>query len=267
MAEPAPIFSVSQSVLRGADMAGDLDRVLAAGETMVAPMGAAVRATGLEAAARLIRERGLAMSSYHAGLRLLDVDEAEAERQAAAAIREAAALGAPLVVVNPGGRGERSFAEADAAYIARLRRVSGLARELGVGLLFEPLHPILAPVGYMHSLRHAAEVAAAVDGCRVVVDTVHLYWDRQVFDDIKAHVGRIGVVQLGQLDGQALADKRWVRAPLPDGPVPMADLIRALHAAGFRGPYEHENLMPGELPADERVRIVRQEAQWFRDLW
>jgi sugar phosphate isomerase/epimerase len=267
MAEPAPTFSVSQSVLRGADMAGDLDLLLAAGEAMVAPMGAAVRATGVETAARLIRERGLAMSSYHGGLRLLDIDEDEAERRAAAAIREAAVLGSPTAVVNPGGLGDRTFAEADAAYIARLRRVSGLARELGVWLLFEPLHPILAPVGYMHSLRHAAEVADKVEGCRVVVDTVHLYWDRQLFDDIKACVGRIGVVQLGQLDGAALADKRWVRAPFPDGPVPMADIIRALDAAGFRGPYEHENLMPGDVSADERVRIVRQEAQWFRDLW
>jgi len=262
-----PPLSISQSVMRGRDMAEDLDRLVEAGETKVAPMASSLRLIGAEAAARLIRERGLTSSSYHAGLRILDLDDAAADQAIRAAIVDAAAVGAPSVSVSAGGAGGRKPSEADEIYVARLRRAAPLARELGVRFGVEPLHPLLCENGYIHSLRHGAEVAAQVEGCQVVLDTAHLFWDRELYADIERHVGLIGLIQLGQLSRPDLAEKRWVRAPLHDGAVPMADILHALHAAGYRGDYEHENLLAGDMSREARVASVRADAQWFRALW
>jgi sugar phosphate isomerase/epimerase len=262
-----PSFSVSQSVLRGQDMADDLDRLVEAGETKVALTGASLRAVGAGTAARLMKERGLTSSSFHAGLRILEQDDAEADRAIRTAIIDAAAVGASSVSVSAGPRGERSFSEADAVYIARLRRVAPLAQELRVGLGIEPLHPLLCANGYIHTLRHGAEVAAQVEGAELVLDTAHLFWDRELFADIAQHVDQIGLVQLGQLSRPDLADKRWVRAPFRDGAVPMAEILKAIHAAGYRGDYEHENILAAEMTRAARIDSLRDDAAWFRALW
>ena len=266
-AHDTPTLSISQSVMRGRDMAEDLDLVVEAGEAKVALMGASLRAIGPDAAARLMRERGLTSSSYHAGLRILDLDDEAADQAIRTAITHAAAVGAASVAVSAGGADGRKPSEADKIYVARLRRASPLARELGVRFGVEPLHPVLCENGYIHSLRHGAEVAAQIEDCQVILDTVHLYWDRELYADIARHAGCIGIIQLGQLSRPDLVEKRWARAPLSDGPVPVGDILHAIHAAGYRGDYEHENLLAGEMTRAARVESLRADAQWFRELW
>ncbi len=263
--DDTPTLSICQSVLCGEDMADDLDRLVEAGVTIAALMGASLRRVGPETAARLMKERGLRSSSYHAGLRVLDQDDADDAIRAA--ITHAAALGAPVVAVSAGPAGERKSSGADQVYVERLRRAAPLAREFGVRLGIEPLHPLLCAFGYIHSLRHAAEVAARVEGCCVILDTAQLFWDRALYADIERYVDLIGLIQLSQLSRSGLAEKRWERAPLHDGAVPMCDLIRALHEAGYRGDYEHENLLPGDMMRSARIFSIKADVQWFRELW
>jgi sugar phosphate isomerase/epimerase len=262
-----PSLSISQSIMRGRDIVDDLDRLIEAGGKMTALMGASLRPVGPETAARLMKERGLRSSSYHAGLRILELDDAAANQAIRTAILDGAAVGAPVVAVSAGRAGERKSTEADQVYVERLRRAAPLARELGVRLGIEPLHPLLCELGYIHNLRHGAEVASRVEGCCIVLDTAQLFWDRELYTDIERHVGYIGLIQLGQLSRPDLAEKRWVRAPFYDGAVPMEDIIRALHAAGYRGAYEHENLLPGEMSRAARIASIKADAQWFRELW
>src|SRR5262249_47347079 len=160
----------------------------------VALTGASLRAVGSGAAARLMKQRGLTSSSYHAGLRILDQEEDEADRAIRVAIEDAATVGAASVSLSAGPRGERSFSAADRIYVARLRRVAPLAQKLRVGLGIEPLHPLLCANGYIHTLRHGAEIAAQVEGAQLVADTAHLFWDRELDADIARHVDLIGLV-------------------------------------------------------------------------
>jgi sugar phosphate isomerase/epimerase len=265
--DDTPLLSISQSIMRGKDMADDLDRLIEASGKMTALMGASLRPVGPETAARLMKERGLRSSSYHAGLRILELDDAAADQAIRTAILHGVAVGAPVVAVSGGRAGERKSAEADQVYIERLRRAAPLARERGVQLGIEPLHPLLCELGHIHTLRHGAEVASCVEGCCVILDTAQLFWDRELYSDIELYVGYIGLIQLGQLSRPDLAEKRWARAPFHDGAVPMEDIIRALHTAGYRGAYEHENLLPGELSRAARIASIKADAQWFRELW
>jgi sugar phosphate isomerase/epimerase len=252
----------------GTSLAKDLALIIEAGATMVAVMGASFRATGAEEAARLIRDSGLAVSSFHGGLRILDItDEAEADAVIGAAIRDAATAGSPHVAVSAGPLGGRTYAQADEVYVARLSRAAPLARKLGVALGIEPVHPLLCAHGYIHTLRHGAEVVSRIEGASIVLDTAHVFWDRDCYADIARHVGLIGMVQLGQLSGPGLVQRRWVRAPFSEGAIPMADILHAVHEAGYRGVYEHENIMEADVPPDVRVATVKADSAWFASLW
>jgi sugar phosphate isomerase/epimerase len=260
-------FAISQSVVQAASMAEDFDVILEAGQKMVAVMGSSLRRVGIAEATRLLQVRGLKVSSYHAGMRLLELDETEADKTIDAALQAAVAIGAPVVTMSPGPKGNRKTAEADQLYIARLKRAAGLAKDLGVVIGVEPIHPFLCPIGYVHSLRHGAEIVAHVPNCSLVFDTVHLFWDWTLFDDIKQYAGMIGLVHLGQLSGRHLANKQWYRAPLQDGFIDLASILHALDEAGYRGRYEQENLLPGPLSRVERLAAINADAMWFLNVW
>jgi hypothetical protein len=74
-----PDFSISQSVLCNADMASDLDMACDAGFSHFAPLDQMVHRTRLAETIRLLRARPLTVSSYHTGLMVAEMLEAEAD--------------------------------------------------------------------------------------------------------------------------------------------------------------------------------------------
>ena len=260
-------FAVSQSVVQAASMAEDFDVIQEAGQKLVAVMGSSLRQVGTAEATRLLQVRGLKVSSYHAGMNLVELDETEANKTIDAALQAAVAIGAPVVSMSAGPKGNRNTTEADQVYLARLKRAASLARDLGVVIGVEPIHPFLCAHGYVHSLRHGAEIVAGIPNCALVFDTAHLFWDRTLFDDIKQYAGMIGLVQLGQLSSKHLANKQWQRAPLQDGFIDLAPILHALDEAGYRGRYEQENVLPGPLSRMECLAAIRADALWFMNVW
>lgn len=262
-----PPYSISQSIVRGDSTASDFDIVCEVGQGMVAVTGEALRRTGREETARLLKARSLKVSSYHAGLRILELGDIEADAAIGAAIRDAAAIGAALVSVSPGPKGANTWTQADKIYVARLLRAAPLARELDVRLGVEPLHPFLCANGYINTLRHGAEIVDRAPHSSLILDTAHVFWDREVFTDIERCGGSIGLVQLGQISLQQLLEKRWARAPFDDGAAPLSEILRAVHEAGYRGAYEDENLLPNAMSRAETVAHLSAAARWFRALW
>jgi sugar phosphate isomerase/epimerase len=262
-----PPFSISQSVVQSPTLEDDLDIILDVGQRSVAIMGTTVRSMGPQSVRRHLQDRAMTVSSYHAGLRILELDDDEADRAIAATLREAAAIGAPQVSLSAGPRGGLSFAQADARYIGRLNRSAPLAGELGVAIGVEPLHPLLCANGYIHGLNHAAEVVLQVPGSVIVLDTVHVFWDRNLHADIAKHIALIGLVQLGQLSLEGLARKSWLRSPLASGAIDLANMVKACHDAGYRGVYEQENLSFEPITRTERTASLKEDADWFADLW
>ena len=262
-----PLYSISQNTVRAKSVGEDFDIVCEAGEMAVAVWGPLLRAIGAAETVRHLKARSLHVSSYHAGLRILELEDDEADAVIRATIEEAAAIEAPLASINPGPKGDRTFAKADEIFVTRLNRAAPLARKANVRLGIEPIHPFLCTNGYIHTLRHGAEIVARVAASALVVDTAHLFWDRDLFADIELNIAAVGLVQLGQLSSAQLAEKRWARAPFAIGAVPLAEILCALRDAGYAGYYEDETLLPSEMTRAERVTSIAAGAAWFRDLW
>jgi sugar phosphate isomerase/epimerase len=260
-----PIFAVSQSVLCNADMASDLDMACEAGFSHVAPLDQMVNRTGVAETTRLLRDRSLTVSSYHTGLMVAETTDTQADARLRQEIETAAALGAPVIVVCPGSAGGMSSLAAEAVLTERLQKVGRFACELGVVIGIEPLHPFLHASSFVHTLRDAARIAAQVESCGVVVDLVHLYWDRWFQDDIARHAGAICLVHLANLDSTAMQERRWRRGALDGDEVPVAPLVRALHETGYPGAYENEIIC--QKSATESRDAAKASRVWFERLW
>lgn len=260
-----PRFSVLQNVLANQTMAGDLDLLTDAGVAAVAVFAAVARASGLPETKRMLDDRSMDVSSYIPEVSILNGSPDEVDEVLRTGLAESAALGAPNMTVTSGPRLDRSVAEADREMVARLRRVTPFAGELGVRIGIEPLHPFLHSGSYMHTLRHVVEIAAQVEHVGAALDVTHTYWDRAIFDDIKTYPEFVCTVHLANLDSAALAEKRWARAPLDAGPVPVREMVQTLHEAGYRGFYEDEILIPPQFT--ESIDDVRAAREWFEDLW
>jgi sugar phosphate isomerase/epimerase len=257
-------FSVCQSVLCNADMRSDLDMVVEAGTRAVAVHGRMLRSAGVAQTIEALQARSLAVSSYQPGLRILEMTDKDADIALRADLSAAAAIGAPVMIVSTGPAASRSSLEADDCLVDRLNRVAPLAAELGVVMGLEPVHPFLDRAAYIHTLRHVGELVRRTRNVGIALDVVHVYWDRFLLDDISALIEAICVIHLGNLSQVALTERRWGRAAVVDGVVPVEAILRAVHLAGYRGYVEDETLIPAERV--QCIEGVRRTREWFEAL-
>jgi sugar phosphate isomerase/epimerase len=95
-----------------------------------------------------------------------------------------------------------------------------------------------------------------------MADIAHLWWDPDLVDDLRRYRPLVRLVQVANVDPAALRQERYARSCLAKGDIPVPALVRAVHAAGYRGPYELEVRV--RMPRPERVNFIRQEREWFQ---
>jgi sugar phosphate isomerase/epimerase len=210
-------------------------------------------AGGPVAAARAVRDAGLAVSSLCRGGFFTAPDGVEDTRRA---IAEAAAVGTDLLVLVCGGLpdGSRDLSAARRMVHDGIAAVLDDAAAAGVRLGIEPLHPMFcADRSVITTLGEANRLAERfpADRVGVIVDAYHVWWDPYVYDEI-ARARILGfhiddwVVPLpeGALLGRGLPGEG--RADLPR-------LYRAVTEAGYTGPVEVEVLSERvwAMPPDE----------------
>ncbi|MEK9521873.1 MULTISPECIES: sugar phosphate isomerase/epimerase family protein [Streptomyces] len=203
-------FSINQMTVRQLSLPDLVAHCLRLGIPAVGLWREPVREYGVEAAADLVRDAGLTVSTLCRG-GFFTSDGWEAENRAA--IDEAVALGTDTVVLVSGGL-TPAFPDLPAAR-ARITEAIGelapYAGERGVRLAVEPLHPMYAADRCaVSTLDQALAVAEHFppEQVGVVVDTYHLWWD----DRAPAAVERAGAA--GRIHSFQLAD--WT-TPLPAG--------------------------------------------------
>ncbi|MGP3975380.1 sugar phosphate isomerase/epimerase family protein [Streptomyces sp. 8N114] len=228
-----------------------------------------VRAYGPAAAARLMRQHGLAVTSLCRG-GFFTAREPGARRAALddnrAALDEAAELGTGVLVLVSGGLqdGERDLAAARERIADALAELAPYARERGVRMAVEPLHPMYASDRCVVStLGQALELAEAfpADEVGVVVDTYHLWWDERVPQQI-ARAGEQGRIALFQLADWVTPLPEGVllgRGQLGDGAVDLRAFRTWTDAAGYRGPVEVEIFNPALWERDG-AEVLRETA-------
>ncbi|MEV8309109.1 sugar phosphate isomerase/epimerase family protein [Streptomyces flavidovirens] len=209
---------------------------------------APVQEYGVERAARLMRDAGLAVTSLCRGGFLTGVggaDRAAALADNRRAIDEAATLGTATLVLVSGGlpAGSRDLHAARERIADALAELAPYAAERGVRLAIEPLHPMFASDRCVVStLDQALDLAERFPSDRVgvVVDTYHLWWDDRVADGIARAGDRIAAFQLADWITPLPAGVLLGRGQLGDGAVDFRRFRELVDATGYAGPIEVE---------------------------
>ncbi|MCV2458933.1 sugar phosphate isomerase/epimerase [Streptomyces sp. ICN988] len=231
-----------------------------------------VRAYGVEAAAKLVRDAGLTVTTLCRGGFLTATDPAERARALAdnrRAVDEAATLGTDTLVLVSGGlpAGDKDLNAARERIAEALSELAPYAEQHGVRLAIEPLHPMYAADRCVVStLTQALDLAERFPAHQVgvTVDTYHIWWD----DRAPAQIARAGAG--GRIHTFQLAD--WT-TPLPegvlngrgqigDGAIDMREWKSYVEAAGYSGPIEVE-LFNEELWARNGREVLAETAARF----
>jgi sugar phosphate isomerase/epimerase len=233
-----------------------------------------VQRYGVEAAARLVRDAGLNVTTLCRGGFLTATDPA---RRAAAlddnraAVDEAAALGTDTLVLVCGGLpdGSKDLHGARERIADALAVLGPYAAERGVRLAVEPLHPMFAADRCVVStLAQALDLAERfpAEQVGVTVDTYHIWWDDQAPEQIAraGAGGRIAAFQLADWITPLPAGVLNGRGQIGDGAIDMRQWKKRVEAAGYTGPIEVE-VFNEELWARDGKQVVAETARRFLD--
>ncbi|HTW84860.1 MAG TPA: sugar phosphate isomerase/epimerase family protein [Candidatus Sulfotelmatobacter sp.] len=202
---------------------------------------------GVAGAAARLRDAGLRVSSLCRGGFFPAPSANERARRVddnRRAIEEAAAIGAPLLVLVCGPAEGQPLPEARAQVADGIAQVAADALAAGVRLGIEPLHPMMiAERSVIASLREANDLVERIGapGVRVVCDLYHIFWDAHVESEIAragATIAGCHVSDWTTPRGDVTAD----RAMLGEGCIDVAGLVGHVERAGYAGDIEIEIL-------------------------
>ena len=205
-----------------------------------------VAEVGVETARRWVDEAGLRVSSVCRGGFVTDPATADAAYDDnLRAIEETAALGAPTLVLVPGGLapGDRDLPGARERVADAIARLVPHSRDAGIRLGIEPMHPIFAADrGVVSTLAQALDIAEqhSAEAVGVVVDTFHLWWEPGLVDQIARAGSRIVSYQIGDWITPLPPDALLSRGMVGDGHIDFAAFTRAVAATGYAGDVEVE---------------------------
>ncbi|OKI04577.1 sugar phosphate isomerase [Streptomyces sp. CB02923] len=261
-------FSLNQQTIKQWSLPELVDGCAKAGVCGVGLWRAPVQEYGAAAAARLVRDAGLTVTSLCRGgfFTALDPKErADALADNRAAIEEAATLGTETLVLVSGGLppGRRDLHGARERVADALSELAPYAADVGVRLAIEPLHPMYAADRCVVStLAQALALAERfpAEQVGVVVDTYHLWWDDTIGSQIvrAGAGGRIAAFQLADWVTPLPAGVLLGRGQLGDGAVDLRWFREQVDATGYRGPVEVEIFNPAlwERPGAEVLAEV-----------
>ncbi|WP_225828683.1 sugar phosphate isomerase/epimerase family protein [Streptomyces naphthomycinicus] len=265
-------FSVNQMTVGQLSLPELADACVRSGIGNVGLWREPVRAYGVEATARLVRDAGLTVTTLCRGgfLTATDpVERAEALGDNHAAVDEAAALGTDTLVLVSGGlpAGSKDLHGARERVADALAVLAPYAADRGVRLAIEPLHPMYAADRCVVStLAQALDLAERFPARQVgvTVDTYHVWWD----DRAPAQIARAGAA--GRIHAFQLAD--WTtplpegvlngRGQLGDGAIDMREWKGYVEAAGYTGCVEVE-LFNERLWARDGREVLAETAERF----
>jgi sugar phosphate isomerase/epimerase len=233
----------------------------------IAPWRNKVAETGLAASRRLIRDAGLKVSSLCRGGMFPAATAAERQVKLddnRRAVEEAAELGAEVLVLVCGPSPDRDISQARQWVAEGIEQLIPFAKDHGIKLGIEPLHPMYAAErSVIVTLGQANAMAEAFDpqDVGVVVDVFHVWWDPELYNQI----ARAG--ENKRILGFHVSD--WIvptpdmllgRGMMGDGVIELRKIRSAVEAAGYTGPIEVEifNRAIWDQPGDEVLALMKQ---------
>jgi sugar phosphate isomerase/epimerase len=228
-----------------------------AGIGAIAPWRDMVQACGPARAGGLIRASGLTVTCLCRGGMFTAADEAG--RQAALednrrAVDEAVAIGAGSLVLVVGGLppGSKDLAGAHAQVRDGIAELLPYARQAGMPLALEPLHPMTAADrACVNTLGHANDLCDELgEGLGIALDVYHVWWD----PDLARQIERSGkrIISYHVCDWLVpTRDLVFDRGMPGDGIIDLRRIRALVEAAGYGGHCD--------------VEVLSTEHWWKRD--
>ena len=264
-----PPFSVSQITTLQWPFARDVAAFAAAGVPAIGISMRKLEAIGIEAAGRLLRAAGLAVSCLTSS-GLFPLGDAAGEQAALRRTRghldAAAALGADCLMVLPGANPALNWEEAAARARPLFAALAADAERCGVRLAIEPTSQLRMGLAFLHSFDEALDFADSLDSpwIRVVLELNNAWIEPRLEHNIRHRTARIGIVQVSDFEVGTLAASQ--RVMIGDGDIPLARLCHTLADAGYDRWYDIELLGPA-IEAEGYESVVPRAVQRFRTLW
>ena len=209
-----------------------------------------LREVGTERAARVVRDAGMAVTGYCAGGMLATGDDARRKRlldDNRRMIDEAVAIGSSCLVVLGGGldAGDRDIGAARRRALDGIAELLPYARDAGIVLALEPLHPMVCAMrSVLCTLRQANDWCDSLGGgteVGIAVDTYNLWWDPDLESQIERAAGRIVAYHVSDWLPDT-RDLRLDRGMPGDGVIDLRLFAERVGAAGYHGFHEVEIL-------------------------
>ena len=183
------------------------------------------------------------------------------------AVDEAAALGAPMIVLVCGADPGQPLETSRAQIQAGIETVLPYAIDAGVKLAIEPLHPMYADIrSAVNTMAQANDMAEAIgsDHVGVAADVYHIWWD----PDLRKELNRCG--KNGNLYAFHICD--WMsptvdflndRGLMGEGCIPIREIRGWAEEAGFTGFNEVEIFSDRLWATDQKEFLDRIVAQYY----
>jgi len=220
---------------------------------------------GVKAAACLLRDAGVRVSSVcRGGVFPASTREERAARSGEhrGAVDEAAELGAGVLVLVCGAAPDRDIAAARRMVADGIAELVPYARERGVRLGIEPMHPgFAAERSCITTLREARRLAEQLDlsSVGVVADVYHIWWDPELYDQLARAAGRL--VGFHVSDWLVpVHDVLMNRGLMGDGVIELCRIRAAVERAGYAGPIEVEifNQAVWDTPLESLLPLLKE---------
>ncbi|WP_083410588.1 sugar phosphate isomerase/epimerase family protein [Mycolicibacterium rutilum] len=173
-------------------------------------------------------------------------------------IDAATSVGARVVYMLTGGRGDLTWAHAAERFCESVAPCARAAESAGVALAIENASALYADIHIAHSLRDTITLAEMA-GLGICIDLFHCWAEA----DLPALVHRaLPRTELIQLSDYVLGDRALPARAVPgDGAIPIEAFVASVLGAGYRHGFDLELIGPridreGRLPAARRACAI-----------
>ncbi|MBN7806728.1 sugar phosphate isomerase/epimerase [Agrobacterium rosae] len=236
------------TIKQGGSFGTLVDACLAQGITTISPWRDQVHGVGLEEAARIVAQNGIRLSGHCRG-GFFPAPDAEGRRNAIEdnkrAVDEAQALNADCLVLVVGGlpAGSKDIKGARQMVEDGMAELLPYARQAGIPLAIEPLHPFYAADrACFNTLKQSLDLCDKLgEGTGVAIDVYHVWWDPELEEQV-AQAGRNGQIFAHHICDWLVptTDPLNDRGMMGDGVIDLRGFRRMIEQAGFFGPQEVE---------------------------
>jgi sugar phosphate isomerase/epimerase len=265
LARDLSLLSINTATLKTLTLRQAVETLSRHGIRTIAPWRDRLAECGVKDAARLLADHGMAVSGLIRAGMFTSGDAARDDNRRA--VDEAAAINARCLVLVAGGLAPQSRDLAAARGIVRdgMGALLPYARQAGIALAIEPLHPMYAADrACINTMAQANDLCDSLGtGLGIAIDVYHTWWD----PDLKAQIARAGGKILAYHVNDWLVpttDLLLDRGMMGDGVIDIRRIRAWVEDAGYAGPCEVEIFSAAnwwKRDPDEVVRICIERFQ------